>query len=565
VTSVLLGVASAFMSALALGATALIVPGTGTPNANIVADYREHARDYYMQGTACTDNANCAVNNTGDPAAGGLLGIDYPASFWPVPFHNWCPGLTCDTWNVSVGQGVTNLDTALRATTGDDSVVIFGYSQGGAVVATELAKLARDPAQLAKINKVVTIGGILNPDGGLWSRLSFIPYVPILNITPRPAMPVGIPELAGKVYTVGMQYDPVVYSPQYWGNPVAVLNAVAALLNVHGYYLADDGSPLAYGYTPTELADQMNCTAHPANCRADKYGNTYVMIPARSLPLADLVMSVMPAPLKPFVKPFVDLATPVLKVVADLGYDWSGDPSVVRPLSILPFNPFQNWVDVGVKLVAATLQGAQAFAADVSGVPPTVTPVTPVAPAPQPNTPEPRMLSKVSTVSERDETKPLTAQSDLVDDKTSVEADKTPDPAGPSVDTVDHVDTTTPADAGEHQPPAGSGEESTEAAAVTAPQKTGPAARTSWPNRRSTKSGNLFKPGDAVAHSGSTADKPHADATKPSNTTTTTPPSNAATSSTDETTSDATTATTDRSSDQTAPAHDTKAAKPAAA
>jgi hypothetical protein len=34
------------MSALALGAaTALIVPGTGTPNANIVTDYLQHAAD----------------------------------------------------------------------------------------------------------------------------------------------------------------------------------------------------------------------------------------------------------------------------------------------------------------------------------------------------------------------------------------------------------------------------------------------------------------------------------------------------------------------------------------
>jgi hypothetical protein len=37
------------MSALALGAaTALIVPGTGTPNANIVTDYLQHAADRYI-------------------------------------------------------------------------------------------------------------------------------------------------------------------------------------------------------------------------------------------------------------------------------------------------------------------------------------------------------------------------------------------------------------------------------------------------------------------------------------------------------------------------------------
>src|SRR6476660_4259732 len=82
-TTVVLGVASAFTAAFALGAaTALVVPGTGTPNANIVENYLVHARDYYMQGTVCTNDANCPVNASGDPANPGLPGINYPASFW---------------------------------------------------------------------------------------------------------------------------------------------------------------------------------------------------------------------------------------------------------------------------------------------------------------------------------------------------------------------------------------------------------------------------------------------------------------------------------------------------
>src|SRR5689334_14518069 len=203
-----LGVMSAFTAAFALGAaTALVVPGTGTPNANIVENYLVHARDYYMQGTVCTNDANCPVNASGDPANPGLLGINYPASFWPLGFiGKWCPGYNCDTWDVSVGTGVTNLNTALTAASGP--VVVFGYSQGGAVVATELNNIRNNPDLLAKIDKVVTIGGIENPDGGLWTRLSFIPYVPILNVTPHPAMPVDIDELQGKYYTVGFQYDP---------------------------------------------------------------------------------------------------------------------------------------------------------------------------------------------------------------------------------------------------------------------------------------------------------------------------------------------------------------------
>src|SRR4051794_35460877 len=126
-SSAFLAIGSAFISALAFGATALIVPGTGTPNANIVENYMEHAADRYIAPfEPCSTDNNC-----------DLQGINYPASFWPLGFiGNWCPGFQCDTWNQSVGTGVDNLDTALRAaldnTSGD--IILFGYSQGGAVV-----------------------------------------------------------------------------------------------------------------------------------------------------------------------------------------------------------------------------------------------------------------------------------------------------------------------------------------------------------------------------------------------------------------------------------------------
>ena len=46
--------------------------------------------------------------------------------------------------------------------------------------------------------------------------------------------------------------------------------------------------------------------------RATRYGNKYYMIPAKSLPLFDFVMSIgAGATLQPLVKPFVDLASPV--------------------------------------------------------------------------------------------------------------------------------------------------------------------------------------------------------------------------------------------------------------
>ncbi len=63
-STAILGVASAFMAAFALGAaTALIVPGTGTPNANIVTDYLKNADDPYIapfESCSTTDDCNLA-------------------------------------------------------------------------------------------------------------------------------------------------------------------------------------------------------------------------------------------------------------------------------------------------------------------------------------------------------------------------------------------------------------------------------------------------------------------------------------------------------------------------
>lgn len=67
-TAVLVTVASTLTMAVALAATALIVPGTGTPNANIVKDYMENARDYYIAPFSPraprTTTARCRASTT---------------------------------------------------------------------------------------------------------------------------------------------------------------------------------------------------------------------------------------------------------------------------------------------------------------------------------------------------------------------------------------------------------------------------------------------------------------------------------------------------------------------
>ncbi|UXA18877.1 PE-PPE domain-containing protein [Mycobacterium sp. SMC-4] len=366
ITVLALGIASAFVSAVALGATALIVPGTGTPNSDNVANYQQNAWNRYIDGIACTDPVDCA-NPT-------LEGIPYPASFWPMTFiPGWCVPGRCDKWNESVGIGVANLNAALEpflAPSSDEDVFIFGYSQGGAVVANTLQYLAGlDLSDEVKARlQVVTIGGIENPDGGLWQRLAWLRYlfgtpIPIFDVTFNPPMPV---DTGIHTTSIGFEYDPVGFAPRYWGNVLAVLNAFVALDTVHGYYLSPNGNDpnatLPYGYTPETLAPQLDCSLNEKNCRTDTFGNSYIIIPALSLPLTDLVRSFADhIGIGWLAKPFIDLVEPVLREAVDLGYDWSGDPGVPRSLSILPFKLFQNWIKVGIDFAVAAVKGVEAF------------------------------------------------------------------------------------------------------------------------------------------------------------------------------------------------------------
>jgi hypothetical protein len=428
-SAVFLGVAMALTSAISLAATALIVPGTGTPIANL--PYMENARDYYMGGTACA-GAGCT-----------LTSIEYPASFWPLPFPGWCRSGPdgCDKWNVSVAKGVEDLNEELDAALGiaGEDIVIFGYSQGGQVVSNEMReRLAGLSDDMKRRLQIVMIGNIANPDGGLWPRLSPFSFLGqlLLDATLGPPMitDIGIPTT-----NIGFEYDPVVYSPKFWGNPLALLNALAAFQNVHGQYLAGPNRPgsgtLPYGYTEAELAAAL---ADPNNVR---YGgndpnsnNKYIMIPAKSLPLADLIVSVADSfGIGPFVKPFVSLLAPIAKVIIDLAYDWSGDPNVPQTLSILPFNPFQNWIEVGLKLVAAAIEGIQAFLGDL-GVGATPAP----SPAPAP------LTTTVSTL--ESEAEPLAAMSEDATALTESISEDEETTAARTLTVVEDIDATTVVD-----------------------------------------------------------------------------------------------------------------------
>ena len=368
-------VASTLSAAISLAATALIVPGTGTPNANIVPDYLENARDYYLGNTPCT-GASC-----------DLQGINYPATIFPLFFiPGFCEPDRCNTFDDSVGQGVAQLNRQLTTALNDpdEQVVIFGYSQGGTVVSNELRALSTSLTDSQKMRvSVVLIGNASNPVGGILTLLGALGTIPFVGLTTGQPTPV---DTGINFTTITFQYDGVGDSPIAFGNPLAVLNALAGFQQIHGTYLAPNGNSadpteLPNGYTPDQLRMLIN---DPANSKFDDFGNQYVLIPTPTLPLASFILDEAGMiGLTPVVKPFVDLLSPLARVLIDLAYDRNANPGVPRQLSLLPFATFPDPFTLSLNLFAATVQGFQAFLGDLGGLAlPPVAPIAPIAPAP---------------------------------------------------------------------------------------------------------------------------------------------------------------------------------------
>jgi PE-PPE domain len=354
IAAIVLGVGAVCAPVVAFGATLVFVPPTGMPDP--LGEAVKNAQTYYLHNTACREPGKCDE-----------VRIDYPASFWPLVFlPRWCAD-DCQKWDVSVQDGVEQLTFAMgRALAGtDDKVVLFGHSQGAAVISDTMRSLSDTLTDEEKARlEVVLTGNIDNPAGGLWSRLGFLGHVPILDVT------TGLPtptDTGIKFTSIIMQYDGVGNSPKYWGNPLAVANAIAGFVYLHGTTLSPDmyspREPCAIAncrvpdYYPT-VEEYMAAVRDPANAKTDQFGNTYITVPTATLPIVmpflDLAARTHTSA---FVKPLVDLVSPVLRVLIDLGYDPNEDPGVYAPLSILPFSLATNPITVLDDLGKAVVQG----------------------------------------------------------------------------------------------------------------------------------------------------------------------------------------------------------------
>ena len=348
---VVLGATQSMTTAVILAATtALIVPGTGDPNADVITNYKQNARDYYIApfNPSCTADSNPVCD---------LVGIPYPAQFAPLGllFPGW-GGLNGVKWDDSVAAGVSSLNSTLINTLNQENppahIVIFGYSQGAAVASIEKGNLAgvNNTDQLS----FVLIGNIDRPNGGLFTRLGFLGTVPFLDATTGEPTPT---DTGIQTTDIAFEYDGVADFPLVLTNPLAVLNAIAGFEYVHGGYLNPTGKnpgALPYGYKPATLQAAIN---DPANQQT--FGDTtYITIPATSLPiLYPLVQLGASTGTSALVTPIVDLSQPTLQTVIDLGYDRSINPGVPTVGRLIP--PLVNPVTLTTQLVNDAVEGAQ--------------------------------------------------------------------------------------------------------------------------------------------------------------------------------------------------------------
>ena len=330
---------------------ALIVPGTGTPDA--APDYIDNVVDYYLVPEGkCADNtvANCPTT-----------GIKYFATFWPIPLPGW-GGLDGEKWNVSVADGVDHLNDAYDDAVDDlqpgDRIVVFGYSQGATVASNFKREHATDSWALKALTDYSYIGNPQKPNGGFFERLAFLGNVPILDAqfgdpTPTDTCTDATGALRTCATDFALQYDGVVDFPQWLANPVSLLNAVAGFQYVHGTYLAPNGddpvTETPYGYSVEEVQDAVNaaqtsCTAATYCQQAPGSDTIYVVLPARYLPIYQPFIDIGDATgTSALIVPITDFLSPFTQTLIETGYNRE-DYSKPTPGTLLPpsnFNPIK--------------------------------------------------------------------------------------------------------------------------------------------------------------------------------------------------------------------------------
>jgi hypothetical protein len=260
------------------------------------------------------------VNN---PTAVGLPTYNIvgdPVSVY-TPETDYASGLT---------QGVTDLDNQLSpllAANPDANLVVAGYSMSNSVITQEMINLAGAGVSDPNL-KFVLAENLNNPDGGIFTRF---PGMFGVNL---PATPADTP-YDTTIYTI--EYSGASDFPQYYGNMYAELNAVNGYIDLHPYLLP--GWP-AY-FDPSTVANAVQ--EHVSDGYA---GSTeYYLIPTQNLPMLDGLYGIGGN------SPYVDMVQPDMRVLVDLGYNWTGDADISTAATLsnpdIDFAAVNDYLDAG--------------------------------------------------------------------------------------------------------------------------------------------------------------------------------------------------------------------------
>ncbi|WIM89855.1 PE-PPE domain-containing protein [Candidatus Mycobacterium wuenschmannii] len=239
-----------------------------------------------------------------------------------------------------MAAGSAQLDAAIgKALTGpDDHVVVWGYSESSAIATQELVNLGDagkfNPDQL----QFVLLEDLNNPNGGFLERF------PDLAGTPFPATPASTPYDVA-IYSV--QYSGSSDFPQFSSNLLADENAMAGFVNLHPLLLP--GYPSSFDFS--SLGNAVLEPVSNPNLTTD-----YYLIPTQNLPLLDFGRDLGG-------NTFADLIQPDMRVLIDLGYDYTGNADVVTAASM--GTPDFDTTAVDAYLLAGANQGIMAALVDV--------------------------------------------------------------------------------------------------------------------------------------------------------------------------------------------------------
>ena len=236
-----------------------------------------------------------------------------PAYFAVQPVYNVDNAIGVTTpetdYDSGLTQGVTDLDTAINTqlAAGNDNLVIAGYSMSTSIQTQEMINLAATPGGAPDTSGLTfVLAEDLNaPDGGIFTRLPGIGGVTL------PATPSDTPYTTD-IYSI--EYSGASDFPEYDSNIYADLNAADGYIDLHPYLLT--GWP-AY-FTPAELAGAVQEPTSSADV-----ATSYFLIPTQDLPLLNDLRDAPGAP-----SAYADLIQPDMRVLVDLGYNWTGDADV---------------------------------------------------------------------------------------------------------------------------------------------------------------------------------------------------------------------------------------------